>query len=208
MHPARRRPAFLSAVIAAILTVVAGTGIASALTAPAAGTRVGASHPQMILTVGPSDRVSAGEGRCGPASQAGFASGACVAAEDGGAGSQVLLDTNSVIKYNGAQGLLNADEQPVVSETVARELDEVAARKGFSGTLPDGVSVIPDDASMALRGQMMQQLRMFGAASQGMENDAAVGATALGRSIPLITTDNALANAVMKLGGEVRFLEP
>lgn len=120
----------------------------------------------------------------------------------------MLLDTGSVIKYNGAQGLLNVGEQPVANETVARELGEVAARKGFSGVLPDGVSVIPDDTSMTLRGQVMQQLSMFGAASQGIENDAAVGATALERSIPLITTDNALANAVMKLGSEVRFLEP
>jgi hypothetical protein len=128
------------------------------------------------------------------------------AAEEGG--SQVLLDTGSVIKYNGAQGLLGESEQPVVNETVERELGEVAARKGFSGALSDGVSVISDDTGMTLRGQVMQQLRMFGAASQGMENDAAVGATALGRGMPLITTDNALANAVMKLGGEVRFLEP
>jgi hypothetical protein len=47
---------------------------------------------------------------------------------------------------------------------------------------------------------------MFGAASQGIENDAAVGASALGREIPLIKTDKALAGAAMKLGGDVRFL--
>jgi predicted nucleic acid-binding protein len=61
---------------------------------------------------------------------------------------------------------------------------------------------------MTLRGQVMQQLRMFGAAVQGMENDAAIGATAIGMGIPLITTDNALANALTKLGGMVRYLEP
>jgi acetylglutamate synthase len=70
------------------------------------------------------------------------------------------------------------------------------------------MSVISDEPSMTLRGQVFQQLRMFGAATQGIENDVAVGATALGEGIPLITTDNALANAVMKLGGEVRFLAP
>lgn len=96
----------------------------------------------------------------------------------------------------------------MVNETTAQELIDVAARKGFSGALPNGVSVIADNTSMTLRGQVMQQLRMFGAAVQGMENDAAIGATALGRRIPLITTDKALANAVMKLGGLVRYLEP
>ena len=34
---------------------------------------------------------------------------------------------------------------------------------------------------MTPRSQVMQQLRVFGAASQGMENDAAVDTTALGR---------------------------
>jgi hypothetical protein len=93
----------------------------------------------------------------------------------------VPLDTGSVIKYNGAKALLGAGEQPVVNETTAQELIDVAARKGFSGALPGDVSVIPDDVSMTLRGQVMQQLRMFGVAAQGMENDAAIGSTALGR---------------------------
>ena len=126
-------------------------------------------------------------------------------AEDG---SNVLIDTGGIIKYNSAKALLGVGEQPVVNETTGQELIDVAARKGFSGALPNDVSVIGDDVSMTLRGQVMQQLRMFGAAVQGMENDAAIGATALGRGMPLITTDNALANAVMKLGGTVRYLEP
>jgi hypothetical protein len=89
MHPGRRWLVFLSAaiaVLAAVLAVVLPVVPASASAGPAAGTRVGASHPEMILAVGASRAVSAGEGRCGPASQAGFAVGACVAAEDGGSG--------------------------------------------------------------------------------------------------------------------------
>jgi RHS repeat-associated protein len=100
------------------------------------------------------------------------------AAEDG---SNVLLDTGSVIKYNSAKTLLDAGEQPVVNETTVQELIDVAACKGFSGAVHNDVSVIADDVSLTLRGQVMQQLRMFGAAVQGMENDAAIGATALGR---------------------------
>lgn len=49
------------------------------------------------------------------------------------AGTDVLLDTGSVIKYNSAKDLLGAGEQPVVNETVERELGDVAARKGFLG---------------------------------------------------------------------------
>ena len=85
MHPGRRWLVFLSAaiaVLAAVLAVVLPVVPASASAGPAAGTRVGASHPEMIFAVGASRAVSAGEGRCGPASQAGFAVGACVAAED------------------------------------------------------------------------------------------------------------------------------
>jgi hypothetical protein len=52
------------------------------------------------------------------------------------------------------------------------------------------------------------QLRLFGAKVQGLENDAAIGATALAQEIPLITTVSDLASAVMKLGGVVRYLAP
>jgi len=51
-------------------------------------------------------------------------------------------------------------------------------------------------------------LRGLGAAAQGLENDATIGATALERGIPLITGDSALADAVIKLGGEARWFAP
>jgi hypothetical protein len=128
--------------------------------------------------------------------------------DEGPSGPVTLLDTGAVIKFNSAQRLLQAGEAPVVNQTVSRELAEVGSRKGFSGTLPAGVSVIEDDVSMATRGMVMQQLRMFGAATRGIENDAAVGATSFGMGIPLITTDWALHNAVSKLGGISRYLAP
>ena len=84
---------------------------------------------------------------------------------------------------------------------MAREVGE----KGFSSA---GLPVIDDGVSAVLRGQVATQLRGFGAAAQGFENDATIGATALERGIPLITGDRALANAVMKLGGEVRWFVP
>jgi hypothetical protein len=80
-----------------------------------------------------------------------------------------------------------------------------AAEKGFSSA---GLPVIDDGVSAILRSQVATQLRAFDAAAQGFENDATIGATALERGLPLITGDRALANAVMKLGGEVRLFTP
>jgi hypothetical protein len=85
MHPARRTLlVLLSAAIAAILTVLLPVTVAPAATVSAAGTRVGAHHPGMILAVGSSRPVSAGEQRCGGSPQPQYVSGACVAAEDAG----------------------------------------------------------------------------------------------------------------------------
>jgi hypothetical protein len=52
----------------------------------------------------------------------------------------------------------------------------------------------------------MEQLRGFGAAEQGIDVDSQVGATALSGPYPLITGEEALGNAVAKLGGEWRQL--
>jgi hypothetical protein len=89
VHPARRRLTVLSAaiaVIAAVLAMLLPATPASVQTAPAAGTRVGASHPVAILSAGVSHAVSAGGSRCGLVSQARFTAGACVAAEENAAG--------------------------------------------------------------------------------------------------------------------------
>jgi hypothetical protein len=82
----RRRLVFFSAAIAAlaaVLALVLPLTPPSASAAPAAGTRVGAHHPATILLAGLPQPVSAGNGRCEAAMQAQFASGACVAPEDG-----------------------------------------------------------------------------------------------------------------------------
>lgn len=113
----------------------------------------------------------------------------------------MLLDTAAVRAWAAAVGLLKPGECAVICSTVERE----AAQKGFSAA---GLSVIDDGVSAVLRGQVAAQLRAFGAAAQGFENDATIGATALERALPLITGDRALANAVMKLGGEVRWFAP
>lgn len=84
MHPARHRPAFLSAALAALAAVLALVlpATASAATSSAARPRVGALTTQAILTVGSSQLVSPGQGRDEARPQAQFAAGAYVAAED------------------------------------------------------------------------------------------------------------------------------
>jgi hypothetical protein len=85
MHPARRWLVFFSAaiaVLAAVLAMVLPATAASALTASAAETHVGAHHPGMIFTAGSSHAVSAVQGRCQPAPQPQVVAGLCVAAED------------------------------------------------------------------------------------------------------------------------------
>jgi hypothetical protein len=113
MHPARRRLASLSAAIAAVAAVVAlvlPAGPASAAAVSAAGTRVGASHPVMILTVGLSHQVLAVQGRCEPVPQAQFVSGACVAAEEiPDAALVVRGGTNTAERFANASGV-RADE--------------------------------------------------------------------------------------------------
>jgi hypothetical protein len=138
--------------------------------------------------------------------------GAPVATEGVGAGGgalrPVLLDTNAVIRHQAASALIGEGEEGVVSTMVTRELADVAARQGLSGTLPGSLGVIAEDTSIGFRMQMLQTLRMFGASPVGIEGDAAVGATGLAGNMPLITGDWALGNAYAKLGGEFGYLEP
>jgi predicted nucleic acid-binding protein len=86
-------------------------------------------------------------------------------------------------------------ECAAICSMVARE----AAEKGFDAA---GLPVVADGMSAAIRAQVAQQLRAFGAKAQGFDNDVTIGATALERGSPLITGDWALANAGAKLGEE------
>ena len=137
-------------------------------------------------------------------SMRGLSSASGAGAEGGAGGSNVLLDTNAAIRYNDARGLIEAGEQPVVTQSVQQELADVAARKGFSGQLPAGVGLISDEQGALIRAQVLEAMRGFGAAEQGIDVDAFVGATALSGPYPLITADDALGNALAKLGGDWR----
>jgi hypothetical protein len=113
MTSARRRLAFLSAaiaVIAAVLAVLVPFTSAPTAAACASETRVGPSHSGMIFTVGPSQAVSAGQGRGEGLSQPHLVAGACVAAEDaeGAAGGGLRFTVNgagdTTVSYETAAG--------------------------------------------------------------------------------------------------------
>jgi hypothetical protein len=118
-----RRLALFSAAVLAVLAVVLPVTIASAASAPAATTRVGAHHPGMIFTVGAPERVPAGEGRDTVPSQPQFVSGACVAAED-------TEDTMAGVRAAGSSGeqqagiIKNTDRIPSLSGTAAYRIPD------------------------------------------------------------------------------------
>ena len=109
----------------------------------------------------------------------------------------MLLDTSAIKSGEAARGQMKSGECAVICSTVERE----AAAQGFS---PTGLQVIDDSASALLRSKVAEQLRGFGAATRGLENDAIIGATAIETGLPLITGDKALYNEVNKLGGQAR----
>jgi hypothetical protein len=130
----RRWPVLLSAAIAAIaavLAIVLSPGPASAARVSTAGTRVGASHPGMILNAGVSHPVSAGERRGEPVQQPQFAAGACVAAEDAGSGA-----ARTLFHYTdeaGQKGILDSGQL----NPSLRELNPADARYGNGQYLSD-----------------------------------------------------------------------
>ncbi len=147
MHPARRWLALLSAAIAAVLTVVLPLSTASAASAPAAGTRVGASHPETILLVGPSRLVSAGEGRGEAVPQAQIVAGGCVAAEDA---------TGSLTGSALARSGVSAEQR--VSQAIGAARNVGPGRVTIPGSGPGGFRV-PDFSpaqTIAARGSVVE----------------------------------------------------
>lgn len=193
---------FLAALVAVLATILSSAS-ASAATTPGAETRVRASQSVAQDIARPPEVIRAGQRLEEAADRVVVVVATGVAAKGGGELSPVLLDTSAARAGTTARGLLKPGECAVVCQTVQDE----AIAKGFPGATR-GLSVIPDGTSAVLRGQVAAQLRAFGAAERGLINDATIGATALERGIPLITGDEALWNAVTKLGGDVRFFRP
>jgi hypothetical protein len=156
MTPARRPLAFLSAAIAVIAAVLAGVlpaTVASAATAPAAGTRVGASHPETILPVGGLQRVLAGEGRCEPAPQPGIAAGACVAAEDASSladrAAQIQSSLTGRTARSTTTAVLSATTPSGESQSIVATSEQSFRAAWLNALKPGEIAVAgPDDAEI------------------------------------------------------------
>ncbi|MGI8792042.1 MAG: RHS repeat-associated core domain-containing protein, partial [Acidimicrobiales bacterium] len=187
--------------VGAVSAVRAAGGFAEAagLARAAAGARVARATTSLKSVLTSGDEVGAINFSSIGRSLRGAKSAGGLRAAEGG--SEVLLDTSAVKAQSAARSLMKPGECAVICSTVERE----AAQQGFSTA---GLPVIEDGTSAVLRSQVATQLRGFGAAAQGLENDAIIGATALERGIPLITGDRALWNAVLKLGGDARWFAP
>ncbi len=190
--------------VAGVLTTTSSSPSAAAATANGASTHVydGAPNnasPRPVVEQVPVSADHRIDSRASPSPRTALALAASLVAAEGG--SEVLLDTSAVKAQSAARSLMKPGECAVICSTVERE----AAQQGFSTA---GLPVVDDGTSAVLRSQVAQQLRGFGAATQGLENDAIIGATALERGIPLITGDRALWNAILKLGGDARWFAP
>lgn len=99
-------------------------------------------------------------------------------------------------------------ERPVVTPQTVASVARRGPEIGQSGRLPPNVGVIPESLAVYNRARILTIYRELGKPlDNSAYNDAAIGATALDREIPLITTDKTLAAAVRKLQGEARHVQ-
>jgi hypothetical protein len=133
-------------------------------------------------------------------------------------GKQVILDTNAVIRFKEAQALLQPGESPVITDQVLNELNDLAAR-GQIDAVPNVVQqlpVVPDTADVNTQAALRQTLGQFSGdptgpvvdlnTIQGLSGDATIGTTGILTGSPIITADQALIQALSKLGAAVRGL--
>jgi RHS repeat-associated protein len=117
---------------------------------------------------------------------------------------QVILDTNAVIRYQNAAAMLVEDEVAVTTRTTQAELANLVAR-GEGVYMPRAaanITTIDDVMDVDLR----INLRGAIGPSRGLFGDGSIGATAIRTGLTLITNDGDLATAVTDLGGSVRRL--
>jgi predicted nucleic acid-binding protein len=124
--------------------------------------------------------------------------------------SKVLLDTNTVIEYDRAvaEGLIEAGETPVITDTVLSEL-QTLVDNGHLDAIPNVVNnleVISDAVDVSTQGVLRQTLAQLSNATgpldavRGLAGDAIIGNTAILNNIPLITRDAKFAAALTEIG--------
>ena len=115
--------------------------------------------------------------------------------------SEVLLDTNAIFNYKNIvnQGVIDlTNEEPVISQTVADELNEVVGRGGLNRPgIANSLRIVADAASDETQNAVLKALESFGPAKvQGQAQDLMIAATALDTSRPLVTGDQMMFNAI------------
>jgi hypothetical protein len=131
--------------------------------------------------------------------------------------SEVILDANAVFRYKEAQGLLRAGETPVITQQTVRELNQLAAEgrmqiPGYVGQF----KVVPDVVDIGTQAMVRRQVGGFSGSPtgpivdlntiQGLSGDGIIGTTGILTGRPIITADQALLNALSKMGASPRGL--
>jgi hypothetical protein len=184
-----------------------GAGIATQV-AVGAGVGAGGSIAQQEVFTGHVDwgQVGLSAGVGGVAGGAGAVLGKLAAARQVNAGGrQVIVDTNAVYNRPGVLAALNPGETPVMTQTTTVELRGLATAgrmhlPRFASDLP----VINDIMDVNTRINIRGLLADINPRQRGLFGDGSIGATALNRGLPVITSDKALTTVLKSLGIEVR----
>ena len=130
----------------------------------------------------------------------------------------IVLDTNAVIRFGEVGPLLNPGETPVITPQVLTELNNLVAQ-GEIDAMPNIVQqlqVVPEASDIWTQANLRSTIGQFTGPSkgpvvdlnsiQGLSGDGVIGATAISMDAPLVTADKAFAQALAKLGAEVRLI--
>jgi RHS repeat-associated protein len=149
-------------------------------------------------------------GLAGDAAAAFGVGGATIVAGEAGAAasSQVILDTNAVIRYSDAERLLDPEEDAVITRTTVAELNNLVARGTIKGMprVASRLEVIDDVMAVNARINIRGAISAMGVTRRGLFGDGSIGATAERLGLPVITGDKNFGDVLAALGVEVRRL--
>jgi RHS repeat-associated protein len=125
--------------------------------------------------------------------------------------SEVILDTDAVIRYQQAKQLLKPGEIPVITKTTTAELNSLVTKGKLKGMphVVNELKTISNEGSINsrinVRGKMQQIASKEGTRIRGnLIGDGINGATSLDTGRPIITFDKLLKKAIYSLGGDPR----
>jgi hypothetical protein len=144
--------------------------------------------------------------------------GSVEAAEMAASETEVILDTDAVIRYDEASALLQPGETPVITDQVAAELNDLVSRGSLDGmpNIANQLKVVEDTVDVSTQAQLRSTLGQFAGDSRGsignpnnirgLNGDGIIGTTGILTNRAIITADRAFYNALVKVGGAARGL--